>query len=55
LDAVTAKRMALAQLYGQLLKQANMNAFVDTFRVVGILCFLVLPILLLMKKPKGRH
>lgn len=55
LDAVTAKSMAMAQLYGQLLKQANMNAFVDTFRVVGILCVLVLPIILLMKKPKGGH
>jgi len=55
IDRITAKSMATASLYGQLLKQANMNAFVDTFWTVGWICFLILPILLLMKKPKGAH
>jgi DHA2 family multidrug resistance protein len=55
LDRVSAKGMATATLYGQLLKQANMKAFVDTFWAVGWICLLIFPILLLMKKPKGAH
>jgi DHA2 family multidrug resistance protein len=54
-DAITAKSLATASLYGQLLKQANMKAFVDTFWTVGWICFLIFPILFLMKKPKGGH
>ncbi|MHB8482470.1 MAG: DHA2 family efflux MFS transporter permease subunit [Nitrospiria bacterium] len=54
-DAVTAKSLTTASLYGQLLKQANMNAFVDTFWTVGWICFLILPLLFLMKKPKTGH
>ncbi|MBI3594083.1 MAG: DHA2 family efflux MFS transporter permease subunit [Nitrospirae bacterium] len=55
IDRITAKGMATASLYGQLLKQANMKAFVDTFWTVGWICLLILPVLLMMKKPKGLH
>ena len=53
IDPVTANSMTYGALYGQLIKQSNMMAFVDTFWVVGLACFAVLPLLLWMKKPKG--
>ncbi len=36
-------------MYSELLKQCYLCAFMDAFRIVGILCFLIIPIILLMK------
>jgi hypothetical protein len=33
-------------------RQATMLAFLDNFKMLGIIFFAVIPILLLMKKPK---
>ena len=55
LDPVTAKGMTYGTMYGQLTRQANMMAFVDTFFLVGLATFLVMPLLFLMKQPKKGH
>lgn len=36
-------------MYVELLKQSNLWAFMDSFRVFGLLCFLIVPLLLLVK------
>ena len=47
-----AQHMAQYSLYGDLIKQSTLWAFIDSFRIFGILCFLVIPLLALMKKIK---
>ena len=47
-----AHYMAQYTMYGQLVKQATLWAFIDSFRIFGLLCFAVIPLLLLMKKIK---
>lgn len=47
-----AEYMAQYSLYGDLIKQSTLWAFIDSFRIFGILCFLVIPLLALMKKIK---
>jgi len=36
-------------MYGELLRQSSLWAFMDTFRIFGLICFLIIPILFLMK------
>ena len=52
-----AQYMAQYSLYGDLIKQSTLWAFIDSFRIFGLICFLVIPLMLLMKKPKyyGRN
>ncbi|BDU76927.1 DHA2 family efflux MFS transporter permease subunit [Mesoterricola sediminis] len=45
-----AAHQAQGMAYGTLLRQANMMAFSDTFWIMGVLCFVLLPLLLLMRK-----
>ena len=47
-----AKYMAQYSYYGQLVKQSTLWAFIDSFRIFGVLCLAVIPLLLLMKKIK---
>jgi DHA2 family multidrug resistance protein len=49
-SAADAARQAQGLAYGQLLRQANMMAFADTFWIMGVLCLALLPLLLLMRK-----
>jgi DHA2 family multidrug resistance protein len=44
-----AARQAQGLAYGTLLRQANMMAFADTFWIMAILCFLLLPLVFLMR------
>jgi DHA2 family multidrug resistance protein len=44
-----AQEMAGAILYKQLLQQATLWAFMDSFRLIGIICFLVAPLVFLLK------
>lgn len=46
---VIAQIKANYLMYAELLKQSNLWAFMDAFRVVGLLCFLIIPILFFMK------
>jgi len=36
-------------MYGELLKQSSLWAFMDAFRIFGLICFLIIPILCFMK------
>lgn len=47
-----AALQARGMVYGLVQKQAVMLAFLDNFKILGIVFFAVIPILLLMKKPK---
>jgi DHA2 family multidrug resistance protein len=49
-----AHRMAQYSQYGTLLKQSTLWAFMDSFRIFGILCFVLIPLLFLFKKSKSR-
>lgn len=40
-------------MYSELLGQANLWAFMDAFRIFGLLCFLIIPVLFLMKPKKA--
>jgi len=52
-DAATATQRAYASLYGMVQQQAYMVSFVQLFRLLGIIFLLLLPLVLLMKRPRG--
>jgi len=47
-----ASYMAQYSLYGQLIKQSTLWAFIDAFRIFGVLCLIIIPLLLLIRKRK---
>ena len=51
-DPQTALHRSYAAVWGIVQRQAAMNSFVDTFRAMAIVFVLVLPLLLVMRKPK---
>jgi DHA2 family multidrug resistance protein len=53
-DAVTAGERAYGALHGILLQQASMVSFVWLFRILGTIFLLLIPLILLMRRPKGR-
>jgi MFS transporter, DHA2 family, multidrug resistance protein len=52
-DAVTATNRAYAVLHGMLVREASMVAFVDLFRLLGGIFLIMLPLVLIMRRPKG--
>jgi DHA2 family multidrug resistance protein len=52
LDAQSAMHRAYGAVWGMVQRQAAMLSFVDTFRAMAIVFLLVLPILLVMRRPK---
>ena len=48
-----AKHMAEYSQYGTLIKQSSLWAFMDSFRIFGILCFILVPLLFLFKRHKN--
>jgi DHA2 family multidrug resistance protein len=52
-DAVTATRQAHGALWGMVQQQASILSYNDVFRFLGGMFLLLLPLLLLMEKPKG--
>ena len=48
-----AAHQAYGAVWGMVLRQASMISFVDTFRAMGIVFLLVIPLLFIMKRPKG--
>ena len=46
---IHANYMAQTMLYKQMLQQANMGAFRDTFEVCAIACFVIIPLVLFVK------
>ena len=49
-DPVNAQRQAYGLLYGVLQQQANLFAYVDTFRLLTLLCLACVPIVFLLRK-----
>ena len=52
--AAHASAQAQAMVYGTIERQAAMLAFLDDFKMLGIVFLTVIPILMLLKKPKMR-
>jgi DHA2 family multidrug resistance protein len=52
-DAVTATNRAYAALFGLVQRQATMVAFVGIFQLMGIMFIALVPLVLLMRRPKG--
>ena len=52
-DPNTALHQAYAAIWGMVLRQASMLSFVDTFRAMGVVFLLVIPLLFVMKRPKS--
>ncbi len=52
-DAVAATNQAYVVLYGMVQRQAAMVSFVTIFRLLGVLFFVMIPLVLLMRKPQG--
>ena len=52
-DAVTATQRAYVVLHGMLVQQASMVSFVMLFRLLGVIFLLMLPMVLLMRRPRG--
>jgi DHA2 family multidrug resistance protein len=53
-DAVTATNRAYAALFGVVQRQATMVSFVGIFQLMGIIFIALVPLVLLMKRPKAR-
>ncbi len=51
-DPVQAAHQAQGMMYGMMMKQATMLAFVDTFRILGYLFLIMVPLTFLMKKTR---
>jgi len=51
-DPQLALRRSYGAIWGMVLRQASMISFVDTFLAMAVVFLLVLPLLLIMKKPK---
>jgi MFS transporter, DHA2 family, multidrug resistance protein len=51
-DAVTATQRAYVILHGMLVQQASMVSFVMLFRLLGVIFLLMLPMVLVMKRPR---
>jgi DHA2 family multidrug resistance protein len=52
-DLTTATERAYASLFASVQQQAAMVSFVTIFRLLGVIFLLLLPLVLLMKKPRG--
>jgi len=53
-DPVTASRRAQAMLYGAVQQQAALLSFLSVFRLMGILFLLLIPLVFMVRKPKGK-
>ena len=52
-DMTTATQRAYAALFGMVQQQASMVSFVVLFRLLGVMFLLLLPLILLMKRPRA--
>jgi DHA2 family multidrug resistance protein len=51
---VGAAQMANSMMYGTLVKQATLMAFIDNFRILALLCLLCVPLVFFFRKAKQR-
>ena len=50
-DPVTASKEAYAAAFGMVQRQAALMSYLDTFRFFGVVFFLLLPLIFLMRRP----
>ena len=48
----SAQQQAYGLLYGTMQQQANLFAYVDTFRLLALLCLFCVPVVFLLRKAK---
>src|SRR6185503_8813059 len=53
-DAATATNRAYAALFGLVQRQATMLSFVGIFQLLGVLFIALVPLVLLMKRPRAQ-
>jgi hypothetical protein len=49
-----AQQQALGVLYRVTQREASMLAFIQMFRLLGVVCFALIPLVLLLRRPR-RH
>ena len=54
-DVVTATQRAYIVLQAMITRQAAMVSFVGIFNLLGVVFLVMLPLVLLMKRPTGRR
>jgi DHA2 family multidrug resistance protein len=54
-DITTATERAYAAVFGMVQQQATMVSFVSIFQLLGLLFIAIIPLVLLMKRPKSRE
>ena len=54
-DATTASNRAYAALFGMVQRQAAIVSFVGLFQLLGVMFLALIPLVLLMKRPRGRE
>jgi DHA2 family multidrug resistance protein len=54
-DAATAAKRSYAAIYGMVQQQAAILSFNNAFRLLGLLFFLLLPLIFLMRRPGSGH
>ena len=52
-DWITATSQAYGVLYGMIYRQAAMIAFIDIVRLLAVIFILAIPLVFIMKRPKG--
>jgi len=50
--ATHASAQAHGMIYGTIQRQSVMLAFIDNFKMLGVIFFAVIPVLVLMRKPR---
>jgi DHA2 family multidrug resistance protein len=53
-DPVMAQQQALAVLYGVTQREASMLSFIQMFRLLGVVCFALIPLIALLRRPHHR-
>jgi DHA2 family multidrug resistance protein len=53
-SSATATQQAYGMMFGSVARQATMLAFLETFRLLGLVFLILLPFLLLMRRPAQR-
>lgn len=52
-DPVTANHQAYSAMWGMVMRQATMLSYNDTFRFLGVLFLILIPLVLVLKRAKG--
>jgi MFS transporter, DHA2 family, multidrug resistance protein len=51
-DLVTSQQQAMAALYAMTLRQASMLSFLEIFQQLGVICLVMLPLILILRRPR---